>query len=467
MKKVVVFVLLHIAVSLKAQDNLRVLSLQDFFEIVINNHPLAKQAKLLDDRAKQELRIAKGLLDPTLNSKFYNKQFQSSDYYTLFDGFLRIPTWYGIDFKAGYERNNGPYLNPENRTPDAGLSYLGVSVPLGQGLLIDERRSQIRQAHQLSTIAEAERIKIINKLLLQTAKDYWDWMYNFKKLKLYEEGLQLASLRYNAVTERVRLGDLSAIDTVEALIQVQNFQILYAQSKLEFSNSSLILSNHLWGGDNVPLEVTDKLIPSEAGSEITPLPQDSVNNLITAALTNHPEIRKLNSKLIQLSVEKRFIADKFKPKLNLEYNFLQSSFLREDVFYASDFTNNYKIGASFSYPLFLRNERGKLQSTRLKIKETDYELQQTNREIENSIKQSANDWIALSRQIELQESLVRNADALKTGEIIRFENGESSIFLVNSRESSLISNKVKLYDLIAKYAKSKTTLLWAAGNVTF
>ena len=462
----VCIVLLTLAFNIRAQDSTRVLTVQDFFALILKNHPVARQAKLLNERAKQEIRIAKGFLDPSLNSKLYNKEFESKEYYTLWDNYLRIPTWYGVDFKAGFERNTGPFVSGENITPTNGLTYIGISVPIGQGLFIDERRSQIKQAQQFSTIAEAERVKIINKLLLQAAKDYWDWMYYYNKWTLYKEGLSLATIRYGAVSERARQGDLSAIDTVEAMMQVQNFQILLTQSEVEYRNTSLILSNYLWNEDGAPVEINNLVIPSESGSEISALQSDSLNGLIALASSNHPDLVKLNAKIIQLNIEKRFIADKFKPKIYLDYNLLQAGFPGNgDVFSSGYFSSNYKLGASFSYPLFLRNERGKFQLTKLKIQETNYELQQTNREIENSIRAAGNDWLALEKQIVFQQSLVRNSESLRMGEQTRFENGESSIFLINTREVTLINNQVKLYELKAKYAKSKVMLQWAAGLV--
>jgi hypothetical protein len=38
------------------------------------------------------------------------------------------------------------YLNPENTVPNAGLTSLGISVPLGQGLFINQRMADLRKA---------------------------------------------------------------------------------------------------------------------------------------------------------------------------------------------------------------------------------------------------------------------------------------------------------------------------------
>jgi outer membrane protein TolC len=95
-----------------------------------------------------------------------------------------VPVWIG-ELKAGYERNQGQYVNPEYRTPNEGLAYAGVSVPLpiSQGFFIDARRNTLRQAQLFRDIAEADRVKEINKLLLSAAKDYWNWYYAYNEYR--------------------------------------------------------------------------------------------------------------------------------------------------------------------------------------------------------------------------------------------------------------------------------------------
>jgi hypothetical protein len=101
-----------------------IFTLEDFYFHIMENHPVAKQAYLLQGQAKQELRVARGLLDPSINSRLYKKELGGTNYFTLWDNTLRIPVWYGTDIKAGFERNSGVNVNGENYTPSTGLSYL-------------------------------------------------------------------------------------------------------------------------------------------------------------------------------------------------------------------------------------------------------------------------------------------------------------------------------------------------------
>lgn len=445
-------------------DSTSVFTIDDFYNQILQHHPVAKQASLLSERAKQEIRVARGLMDPKISSKFFRKELGGDNYYTLWDNILKIPIWYGLDLKAGFERNSGINVNGENLTPSDGLSYVGISVPLGQGLIIDERRATIRQAQLLEKLAEADRINLINKLLLQAAKDYWDWMFAYHQWQLYENGYQLAVFRFNGVKERVLQGDLPAIDTVEAKIEMQNRKVMMNQSQVEYQNTSLIISNYLWTENNTPLEITSEVIPSSSVLENGIIQPDSLENLTNVARRNHPELMKLRVKQEQLDIERKYLADKFKPKINLEYNLIQKGFpVDNTAFDGAFFSNNYKFGFAFSFPILLRSERGKLQINKLKQAETELEQQQSAREIQNQIQSYYNELLALHEQVELQQEMAVNAELLRNGEQQLFDNGESSLFLINAREMSLISNQIKLYKLMAKYAKAKASLSWAAG----
>ena len=64
----------------------------------------------------------------------------------------------------------------------------------------------------------------------------------------------------------------------------------------------------------------------------------------------------------------------------------------------------------------------------------------------------------------IQRDLVINATLLRDAEEIRFEAGESSLFLVNQRERTLIEAQAKLVELEAKYAQSKNNLQFVSGR---
>jgi len=452
-------------------DTSRVFGLADLLTYVTLRHPVARQAGLLPERALQEVRYARGQFDPVATSKYYGKTFGGTEYFHDWDSQLRVPLWFGVDVKAGFDRGVGTYVNPENATAPAGLSYVGISVPLAQGLLIDERRAAVRQAQALQGLAEAERRGALNKLQLQAAKDYWDWSLGYQRQELLRQNAILADIRFRAVRERVRFGDAAAIDSVEALTELQTRQALLVQAQVQWQNATLQLSNYLWDEQQqpreLPADVRPQALPGPADWRL--LPPDSLAALAELARQLHPELQKSRAKLQQLGIERRLLANKLLPKLTVDYNVLQAGqpFSPETnaSFQGAYLQNNYKLGVSFAYPLLLRQERAKLQLNRLKLNATELDLQQDTRDIQTGLRTVANDWEALRAQLALQEQVVLNAGRLRQGEQVRFENGESSVFLLNAREASLVTARLKLAELQAKYAQTQAMLRWAAGGV--
>ena len=452
-------------------DTSRVFGLADLLTYVTLRHPVARQAGLLPERALQEVRYARGQFDPVATSKYYGKTFGGTEYFHDWDSQLRVPLWFGVDVKAGFDRGVGYYVNPENATAPAGLSYVGLSVPLAQGLLIDERRAAVRQAQALQGLAEAERRGALNKLQLQAAKDYWDWSLGYQRQELLRQNAVLADIRFRAVRERVRFGDLAAIDSVEALTELQNRQATLVQAQVQWQNATLQLSNYLWDEQQqpreLPADVRPQALPGPADWRL--LSPDSLAALAELARQLHPELQKSRAKLQQLGIERRLLANKLLPKLTVDYNVLQAGqpFNPETnaSFQGAYLKNNYKLGVSFAYPLLLRQERAKLQLNRLKLTATELDLQQDTRDIQTGLRTVANDWESLRAQLALQEQVVLNAGRLRQGEQVRFDNGESSVFLLNAREAGLVTARVKLAELQAKYAQTQATLRWAAGGV--
>jgi outer membrane protein TolC len=443
-----------------------VLDLKGVFDIVFNFHPVARQADILSDQAKYSLRAARGLFDPSIHSFADRKVFGGTEYFTIWQNELRVPTWLGIDLKAGYEMNQGPFLNRQLTVPGEGLFFAGVSVPIGQGMIIDQRRAILRQAQIFTKVAEAERLMVLNNLLLRVTTDYWDWMFQYNRFGFYQTGLEVATIRYNAVMERIRFGDLAAIDSVEAAIEVQQRRQFMDQARIDYQNSMLRLSNHLWGENDAPLELTENIIPSDSLPGAMPVTLQQLEEMVMQSQENHPLVLTYQNKISQLEVERRYKANLLLPNIRINLNALQHpvNFSSEN-FSFENYSNNYKIGGSLSFPLLLRRQRNELKLANLYILDAQLELQQKSREISNKIRSVYNEMANFENLMITQERIVTNYNILRDGEETRFRNGESSLFLVNTRERQLIDSQVKLYEFRAKYALSTTKLVWEAGTL--
>ena len=126
------------------------LTLAAFAERVLLYHPIVRQARLLPDQARAQIRMARGNFDPAVGWTFNEKRRKNKHYYTDADGYLKVPVWWNVDIKAGVERGFGQFIDSQNANepsnpiaPTTGIYYAGVSIPVGRGLLFDERRRDV------------------------------------------------------------------------------------------------------------------------------------------------------------------------------------------------------------------------------------------------------------------------------------------------------------------------------------
>lgn len=439
--------------------NTKPLSLDAYLKLVKMHHPVAKQAENITESAEATQLLAKGGFDPKLFYDFKNKFFDGKNYYALSDGGFYVPTWFGLEFKAGLEKNEGYALNPENNTSNNGLVYSQLSLPLLQGLVIDERRATFKQARLFKELSIYDKINTLNELLYKAGKAYWDWFLSYNNLKIYENAVDLSQKRFEAIVTTFVLGDRPAIDTVEANIQLQDRIINLQQAQMDYRTKSLLLSNFLWLENDTPVELSENTVPdlnSINDDEFLVYYQrvESIDSL----MNTHPSLKIYEFKLKQLKVEEQFKREKLKPYLKLNYNPL---FAADRI--DGGYQNNYKWGVSLGFPILLRKERGDLQLTKIKIENTQYDNKIKRVEIINKTKAGINEYNNYKLQADIYTKNVSNYEQLWLSEKKLFDNGESSLFMINSREISYVNAQLKLNEIINKNKKAALETTYSFG----
>ena len=100
---------------------------------------------------------------------------------------------------------------------------------------------------------------------------------------------------------------------------------------------------------------------------------------------------------------------------------------------------------------------------KLKLEENNLYFKQKIVETENKIRDYYNRVTILQTQIATANSALLNYNSLLKNELLRFNNGESSLFLVNSRENKVLEIKQKIIELQIKLLKANYTLNWTCG----
>lgn len=440
--------------------NLKEMGYNEYLGFVKKYHPLVKNANLEISKAQANLMMARGGFDPKLELDYNKKQFQGTEYYSILNSSFKIPTWYGIDIKVGFDENEGYYLNPQNKTPSNGLTSLGISVPLGQGLLINQRMADLQKAKIQVKLSEAEQKLEAIAVLYDASVAYFNWKKNYEEYLLYENYSTNAQKRYVGIESLIKEGDKPAIDSVEAGIVVKNRLLALEDSKLKLTKAKLELSNFLWLENNIPLELADAIIPEKKLGQ-TIQETLKINELVNQEflLINHPKIESLQSKIDLLTVEKRMKANMLLPKIDVGYSYLaQPNPTKPNT------TDNYKVGVDFYFPLFLRKERGGLKLAQYKIQETEFIRDLEKLQLSNKISAQKTEIQSLTKQQKLIFKLVTDYDTMLKSEERLFTLGESSLFLINTRENNLVSAQLSQIALENRFYISNSELYKIMAN---
>jgi outer membrane protein TolC len=432
----------------------------EFLGFVKKYHPLVRNANLNIDAAQADLLMARGGFDPKIEVDYDKKQFKYQQYYSLLTSSFKIPTWYGIEVKAGFDNAVGIYVSPENLTPNSGLTSIGISVPLGQGLFINQRMADLRKAKININLGQQLRKLEAIEVLFDASVAYFAWKRSYDEVKLYETYLKNAEIRFDGIKKLIVQGDKPAIDSVEANITLRNRKLSLEDSNLKLTKSKLELSNFLWFENNVPFELQDDLFP-ETELQKTICETIRTNDLMAVGndLTNHPKIAALQNKIDILDIDRKFKANMLLPRLNLSYSYLSeptkfNDFRRED----------YKVGLNFYIPIFLRKERGALRLAKIKLQESRSIFDLERVQLGNKINAQKVEINSLERQRTLVSGITRDNQTMLNSEERLFSFGESSLFLINTRENNLVLAQLTQIALDNRYFLSNASLFKIMAN---
>ena len=435
---------------------------EEFQEYVQENHPVMRQAKLLDDQARAYLQKARGNFDPKIYAELTQKSFGGKRYYQIGDAGIKWPVGFGLTVKSAYQWSNGIYLNPENNLPLAGQWNLGLELEALRGLLIDARRTALQQARIMQEANANEQEAIINQLMLEAGDQYWHWVYTWRAYAVYAETLANAEERLQMTRERFNQGDLGALDTVEAWIQQQSRKNDLLQAELERTEAQVALATFLWDDDLINLELASRLIPIDSDPELTTGLIESNPDLINQWIANHPIVQQYDYKLQNLAIDRRWTQEQLKPSLSLSYQVLGDGFdLSRSLPDGDLLSANAKWGIRFGVPLLLRKERANLRMVDQKIKMTEYDQQQKEGQLAGKINLYRQKALLEYQQWEQQNLLVERQEQLLASEMEKFRLGSSTLFLINSREQKLIETRLKVHKLRSQVGKSITGWKWA------
>ena len=458
-----VTLLLTFWVSIGSCYGQNILSFNDYIGLVKENHPVAQQVNLMTKNVDANRMMARGQFDPKIEASSENKRFEGSNYFQLNQAKVKVPTWFGIELNAGFESANGIYTDNSDNLPDRGIWNAGFSVPLAKNFLIDERRAAIKQAKVFARATEQEQILAFNDLLQVAADVYIDWQYNQELLKLAINGVDLAFNRWKDTKSSFIQGDKPAIDTLESYINYVTRESQRIEFLQELENARLAVENLLWRDGYIPQELEIGVQPDSLNQSFLQGQMDSLSLIRVALIASHPELILYDTKVESLQIDNRLQRESLKPDLRVQFNPLLAT--NDQSLFAPYNANNYKWGASLSYPLLLRKERGKIRMTNIKIETTQLDAKIKEQSIIQLLDTYENTVQQTIAKNELLNTNIDNYFDLLRAERRKFDIGESSVFLLNSRETKYLESQQKLLGGLQKLLQSRVIYLYYTGGL--
>lgn len=452
--KAVIYVLLLLALCKtegQAQDVLP-LTERVFLKQVLLYHPRLVSEELEVERAKQNIQVARAAFDPVWKSEFKAKEFEGKDYYDYQHSSFSWQAPPGIQFKAGVDRNRGDFVNPEFSTPAEGLAFAEIAIPLGDGLFRTEDQTKLQKSRIAAEQAIVQLEVLSRGVIYSSSELFWNWIASQRELAVRQEIAELAETRYNQTKTRFEQGMATGMDTLEARTQwlQRSGDVLSTSQMLEAWYR--LLGNMIWD-DALFRSYSNMQLKSDTTWE------SSLNDQLTqnrSPLLN-PMLNVVDLQRRAALLDRALARERLKPDLQFSAKALSS----QGAYSLSG--NSTQFGFSAYFPLISRKERATLKIAEIRLNQLQLQLLRQERELIQQYDQLTNqlDFLRQEEQIALEN--VANASELLRMENKRLLFGESTLLLVNIRESNYIASQLKLIDL-----KRKRRLLeWRRALLTY
>jgi outer membrane protein TolC len=304
----------------------------------------------------------------------------------------------------------------------------------------------------------------LNELASSVVADYLRWYFAGKELSLYNQAVAMSNDRLRAVREEFLAGAKPISDTIETAAQLGSFLVLRQEAEIEYAKAKLLFSAHLWNSDGLPVEPLPGIQPEFAGldfldSLVAAFP-DSV--VVEDLLQLQPELGNMAYLQQELELERRFKKQQLLPDLSLKYNVLAPGWMNFAGL-GSGPLNNYTFGLKFSTSLFLRKERGEYRLADYKWQGQGLKVAWKTRESTQKVRAAYIKVLTYRDILSQMQGLTENYETLYENEKIRFESGDATVFMVNTRETKLIETRIKQLNYLEKNLLSQNEYLEKSG----
>lgn len=440
-----------------------------FLEQVRAHHPLMRRAATVQELAEAQEMQARGAFDPKLGASWKDKTYAGSIYETQGGPEVTWETPVGVGLRAGWKTAEGDRLDASDYVPEGGLWSMGGTIRLGRGLWTDKRRATLAKAKAMVGVGEAERTLAENDVLLNAAADYWGWYRAHLIWEVAREAEALALERLEWSRARLISGEGAALDTLEAHWNWNTRMANRAEGEGKLVQAKAKVDRWLWNEDWTPAMLPPLATPTPVLLDHSALAAanlwDSADPKgVDAIWEGHPYRQLYASKSEALRADVRLGREMLKPQVDGAFEVYSPVAPGAEEWSMPQWDNNHRVELKVSMPLFLRQERGALNVAKLNREQTLLDLQSEQANWTAHVRGTAQRLPLLLAQHENTGQAVDLARQLLDAEQLKFAVGESSLFVVNSRENALLNAQKTHANATATLHFEWRNWLWYLGQ---
>ena len=423
------------------------LSLNSFLRTVDANFPKMVSVRLESNLANSKAQEKRGAFDPvfSFNSDFirYNPSSAPGKAYEtqMSEGTIEVLDRSGAKLAVGARLNNGRVKSPGNSTGDWGEYFVSAKIPLIRDRLTNAKTVAEKQALLGVPLAD-QFIRQTRFDVLQKAGDvYWDWVGAGEKLRINQALYDLAVDRAKFIKLRVEAGANPAIDNAEANAEVFRRKGSLEKAERDLQKSELKLQFFLWNQQTIaePKPLQRTRLPLLASQFELPT-QNAIDAGKNTALVERPELLGIQLSRDLFSLDLALAENERKPAL--DFTLGPGTDLG-----GGGIGLTYKTGLFYSIPLRQNTADGRIIQVQVKLQKLDLEEKQTRQGILIEVSDAVSSLKQTLERVKAAELEVTAARELERGEKIRFENGSSTLFLINQRERGRAEAEIRYADV--------------------
>ncbi|MGA2903388.1 MAG: TolC family protein [Candidatus Korobacteraceae bacterium] len=356
-----------------------------------------------------------------------------------------------------------------------------VRQHLLQGFGFDPNLRYIRIARNNKMITEVTFRNQIITTVSQIENIYWDLVNAYENVTVQQRALDLANKTLSDNQKQVAQGTMAPLTVVQSQSAVATAKQNLIAAQVNLQLEQLLMKNAITRNMADPVLAVAPVIPTDTLNTTTEYEVGSVEDLISAALRQRPEIASARLNLTNSLVTRKSIRNELLPTVDL-YAFYGATALAGPVnalctdpsrcmspgfptSYAGAFGNLFNssapdkgVGVNINIPIRNRQVQADQERSDLEYRQAQLSLLQTENTIQLQVRQAqfalTQNWVALQAAISARDYAAEALDA----EQKKLVMGASTGTLVLQASSNLTQAESNVLSAATNYEKSKVQL---------